>query len=131
MAWDSTRPVPWRRLLREWAIYAVILTVVLLVARRNDLRFSHFAWLPLTFPIYLAFGVVLAKFGYQRKTLKDVRAETARRNEEREAAPRGSSSRSSRSSYSASTGRAKPAPTKRTSTGPSNRPNSRNKAKRR
>lgn len=128
MAWDSTRPVPWRRLLREWAIYAVVLTVVLLVARRNDLRFSHFAWLPLTFPIYLAFGVVLAKFGYQRKTLKDVRAETARRNEEREAAPRGSSSRSS---YSASTGRAKPAPTKRTSTGPSNRPNGRNKAKRR
>jgi glycerol kinase len=31
MAWDNTRPVPWQRLIREWLIYAAIMTAVFLV----------------------------------------------------------------------------------------------------
>jgi hypothetical protein len=126
MAWDSTRPIPWQRLLREWAIYGSILAVVIFIARRNDLQAGQFVWLILSFPIYIGFGALLAKFGYQRKTLKDLRAETARRNAE---------ASSVRSVASSTTGRPKPAPTKRTSTGPgsrtSNRPGNRSKGKRR
>jgi hypothetical protein len=53
---------------------------------------------------------VLAKFGYQRKTLAEMRT------------PRASPGGSSAGAEPA--GRAKPAPTRRTSTGPSNRPRS-------
>ena len=28
MAWDATRPVPWKRLIKEWAIYAGIMAVM-------------------------------------------------------------------------------------------------------
>ena len=116
MAWDSTRPIPWQRLLREWAIYGSILAVVILVAKRDHLEAKQFSWLILSFPVYIGFGALLAKFGYQRKTLKTLRAETAARNAEAATA---------RGAAADATGRPKPAPTKRTSTGPNNRPGSR------
>ena len=31
MAWDSSREVPWRRLVREWLLYVAIMAVVLVV----------------------------------------------------------------------------------------------------
>jgi len=126
MAWDSTRPIPWQRLLREWAIYGSILAVIILISRRNDLQAGQFVWLISSFPVYIGFGALLAKLGYQRKTLKDLRAATARRNAE---------ATSASDVESTTTGRPKPAPTKRTSTGPSsrtsNRPANRSKGKRR
>jgi len=122
MAWDARRPVPWRRLLREWAIYAAILALVILIIRRDNLQAKNFLWLTLSFPVYIGFGALLAKFGYQRKTLKDLRAESALRAAEQQP---------TRATAGSSTGRAKPAPTKRTSTGPSNRPSNRTKGKRR
>ena len=36
MAWDSSRPVPYRRLLKEWAIYAAIMLAVVLVLLRDS-----------------------------------------------------------------------------------------------
>lgn len=62
--------------------------------------------------VYIGFGAVFAKFGYERKTLKQLRAESAA------APPRVVGRRPTASAA----GRARPAPTKRTSTGPSNRP---------
>ena len=32
MAWDSSRPVPWQRLIREWLIYVAIMVVIIFVA---------------------------------------------------------------------------------------------------
>jgi hypothetical protein len=103
--------VPWQRLLKEWAIYAVIMAVILTVLFRDGGRLLPIlGGLIVSLPLYLMFGAVLAKFGYQRKTLADMRTPRA--------SPRGSSSSDEPG------GRPKPAPTRRTSTGPSNRPKS-------
>lgn len=96
MAWDSTRPVPWRRLTREWLIYVVIMAAVFVIFMRDSPLLGIMAGLLVSGPLYLLFGAVLAKFGYTRKSLKELRTDT----------PVQSSS---------GTLRAKPAPTKRTS----------------
>lgn len=61
--------------------------------------------------VYLGFGAVLAKFGYQRSTLKAMRAQQQAKIDAQNASA--SSARSVR-----------PAPTKRTSTGPQHARNS-------
>ena len=110
MAWDSSRPVPWQRLMREWSIYALVMVgLVFLFVRGNTV--GALAGILVSGPLYLAFGAVLAKFGYQRKTLRQLREE---REAQQEASP-------SEASGSAATTRTRPPPTKRTSTGP-NRP---------
>lgn len=117
MAWDANRPVPWRRLVREWLLYVGIMAVVFVVFFNDDGLIGIIAGLLASGPLYLGFGYVLAKFGYQRKTLKELRAEPK--------SPRGGRGRRSDSSDAASSApvtRAKPAPTKRTGGGGSGRP---------
>ncbi|MEX0848071.1 MAG: hypothetical protein WD023_09860 [Ilumatobacteraceae bacterium] len=114
MAWDSSRPVPWKRLMRDWVLYVGIMVVVFLIIYRDRVTPGLFAGLFISGPMFVAIGAVLAKFGYTRKTMKDLKAESAVRASEKQATP-----------VAASTGRprSKPAPTKRTSGG-SNRPSS-------
>ena len=118
MAWDSTRPVPWRRLIREWLIYAAIMAAVFLVFFRDaSLRRRRWSGLLISGPLYLVFGAVLAKFGYQRKSLKQT-PRRARRPHRGAAASAGSAT--------AGRPRQRPAPTRRTSGGGrSNRPGAR------
>ena len=105
MAWEASRPVPWQRLCKEWAIYASLMAVLfaLFVSDRGIL--GILIGLVASLPLYLGLGYVLAKLGYQRKTLR----------EGREAA------RAVRESSSTPTARVpsrpKPAPTRRTSGG--------------
>ena len=103
MGWDSTRQVPWQRLVREWLIYVAVMAVILVVFFRDAGLSGALAGLLVSGPLYLLFGFVMAKFGYQRRSLKGMgtpRAET-------DAAP---------SAATTKTGRT-PAPTKRTSGG--------------
>jgi hypothetical protein len=102
--------VPWRRLLVEWLIIALVVAVVSLLVTHNRNLGSY---LTIVFggAIYVGFGALLAKLGYSRKTLSHLRAEAA-------AAPPRTVGRSPNTSVS----RSKPAPTKRTSTGPSQHP---------
>jgi hypothetical protein len=102
VGWDASRPVPWNRLLKEWLIYAAILAVVFALVFRGSV-FSIVAGLVVSGPIYLAFGYVMAKFGYQRKSLADLRTPRATTAPEPEA-------------------RRAPAPTRRTSGGRNRRP---------
>ena len=114
MAWDSTRTVNWRRLTREWVVYAVVMAAVFVILLRDNVTAGSVVGLAASFPMYLIFGAVLAKMGYQRKTLSDLRRETPARTSR--------SSRQSSSSTNASTSqpnRSRPAPTSRTTTGPS------------
>jgi hypothetical protein len=74
---------------------------------REDLV-GVFAGLLVSGPLYLAFGAVLAKFGYQRKTWRELRSESTRR------APATDVRGDGRP-------RPKPAPTKRTGGGPAKR----------
>jgi hypothetical protein len=113
MAWDSSRPVPWQRLMREWMIYAAIMSVIFVVFFRDSGLIGAIAGLLVSGPLYLAFGAVLAKFGYQRSTIRQMRAERTRP--------------SVNEAASSETERPRPAPTRRTSTGPSQRPRSKHR----
>lgn len=70
MAWDSSRPVPWQRLAREWLVYVAIMAAIFLVFMRDRPLIGIFAGLIVSGPLYLAIGYVLAKLGYQRARLK-------------------------------------------------------------
>ena len=114
MGWDSSRPVPWRRLIREWLIYGAIMAAIFLVFFRDASLVGAMAGLLISGPLYLALGVVLAKLGYQRKSLKELRAERVDRGDG--------------TANPAVTGgpRQRPAPTRRTAGGgQSNRPGNR------
>jgi len=113
MRWDATRPVPWKRLWIEWAMIGAIVAFVAYFISHNH-KVGSYVGIVLAGLIYVAFGAVLAKFGYARKTLRQLRAEAA-------AAPPRQVGRTA----STTPGRPKPAPTKRTSSGPSNRPQKR------
>lgn len=123
MAWDSTRPVPWRRLVREWLIYVAIMAAIVLVFLRDANPIGVFAGLLVSGPLYLAFGAVLAKFGYQRKTLKELRAESA-------AGRDGGTARGGDADADVAGPRPKPAPTRRTGGGGGGRPGGARKKRR-
>ncbi len=113
MAWDSTRPVPWQRLIREWLIYVAVMAALLLLLFRNSNVVGALAGLLISGPLYLLMGFVLAKLGYQRKTLKEMRTPQAQ--------PR--RAKTDTDSSADTTEKRRPAPTKRTSGG-GNRPKS-------
>jgi hypothetical protein len=104
MAWDSKRVVPWGRLFREWLVYATVMVLVFIVFLRDTVTGGSVLGLAASFPMYLGFGFVLTKFGYQRKTLKGIRTVAPRRDD---------------SESPQQNNRDRPAPTRRTSTGPS------------
>ncbi len=111
MAWDSSRPVPWQRLTREWLIYVAVMAAILFIFFRDSGFVGALAGLLVSGPLYLAFGYVMAKFGYQRRSLKEMKTPQAKRAEPEE------------KSTTAPSQRPKPAPTRRTSGG-GNRPKS-------
>jgi len=120
MAWDSTRPVPWNRLIREWLIYAAIMSAVFLIFFRGDSTVGAIAGVLISGPMYLGFGAVMAKFGYQRTRMKDIRgAGKGRPQADTEPAATSDTEQS----------RAKPAPTSRTAGG-GNRPKSSSRKRR-
>lgn len=116
MAWDPTRPVPWQRMMREWLLYVAIMAVVFVVFFRDSSLVGIFAGLLASGPIFLVFGYVMAKFGYERKSLKQLRSEPR--------PPRRRASSDDDADDSAEPApRPKPAPTKRTAgSGRPNRP---------
>ena len=121
MAWDSSRPVPWQRLVREWFVYVAIMAAVFVLFFRNRPLLGIFAGLLASGPLYLTFGYILAKLGYQRRTLKQLRDEAPAKGDD-EAAEGGNDAAPERP-------RPKPAPTKRTGGG-SGRPGGSRKRRR-
>lgn len=116
MAWDANRPIPWQRLLREAAIFMAIgaLAITFLVKHPKP---TDYAGLVIGMFFYVAFVAVLSKFGYQRQSIKEARERRRVATVVSTAAPSGV--------------RERPAPTRRTSTGPSQRPNRSTKKRRR
>lgn len=110
MAWDQSRPVPWRRLVRDWLFYVVVMVVFLLIFGQLDV--GVLGGVLASGPIFVMLGAALAKLGYQRKTMKELRAEAAARNSARTVTSGGAT---------VAAPRGKPAPTKRTAGG-GNRP---------
>lgn len=98
--------------MREWVIYAGIMAAVFLIFFRGSNVTGAIAGVLVSGPLYLGLGAVLAKFGYQRKSLKEMRT------------PRADSPDSPDDDRPAA--RRAPAPTRRTSGG-RNRPTSKQK----
>ncbi len=117
MGWDSSRPVPWQKLAREWLIYIAIMAAVLAVFFRDSGLVGALAGLLVSGPLYLFFGFVMAKFGYQRTSLADMRTKRAERTTARD------DNSDEADGTGDSTSRRPPAPTRRTSGG-GNRPRS-------
>jgi hypothetical protein len=120
MAWDSSRKVPWKRLGMYLAIYALAMAGFTAVTNGN-VR-SLIGGLAFGVPIAGLSVVVLAKFGYMLPILKsrdELAAERAARIAQRRAA-RGDTTAAVEDVEGP---RARPAPTRRTTTGPSQRPN--------
>jgi hypothetical protein len=115
LAWDPNRPIPWRRLLREAAIFFVLgsLAMVFLVKKPQA---ASFVGLVVGMLFYVSFVAILSKFGYERQSIRQAR-------ERRRAVVN--------TPVAAPGARARPAPTRRTSTGPSQRPNRSTKKRRR
>jgi hypothetical protein len=92
-------------LFKEWLVYAAIMTVIFLLIRNDDANeISLLLGLLVSLPLYIGFSFVLAKFGYQRKTLAELRT--------RRSAP------ASESAAATAPIRNRPAPTRRTAAGP-------------
>lgn len=74
--------------MREWVIYIGVMVIILAVFFRDGGLIGALAGLLISGPLYLAFGFVLAKFGYQRKSLKEMktaRAEPRKKGKKKEA----------------------------------------------
>ena len=95
------------------------MSAVFLVFFRGSNGLGAVAGVLISGPLYLGFGAVMAKFGYQRTRLKDVRGAAKPTDE-----PVGSGT-----TASADAPRRKPAPTSRTAGG-GNRPKSSSRRKR-
>lgn len=115
MAWDASRPVPWNRLIKEWLIYVAIMTALLAVFFRDRGLIGALAGVLISGPLYLFFGYLMAKFGYQRRSLKELRTP--------QASPSDSKKNKASETDDDATSKRPPAPTKRTSGG-TNRPGS-------
>jgi hypothetical protein len=116
LAWDANRPIPWRRLLREATIFVVLGAAAIAFLVKHP-KPGDFLGLLIGMFFYVSFVAVLSKFGYQRQSVREAREK--RRTVA--AAP----------TVAATGSRQRPAPTKRTSTGPSQRPNRSTKKRRR
>ncbi|MEP7201850.1 MAG: hypothetical protein ABI894_04525 [Ilumatobacteraceae bacterium] len=116
LAWDANRPIPWRRLIKEAAIFLVVGAVAMAFLVKEQ-QVGNYIGLVIGMLFYVGFVAVLSKFGYQRQSIRDAR-------ERRRAM-------ASTPAAASQPVRQRPAPTKRTSTGPSQRPNRSTKKRRR
>jgi len=66
--------------VREWLIYVGIMAAIFLIFMRDSSLVGIMLGLLVSGPLYLAFGALMAKFGYTRKTMKQLRSETPARN---------------------------------------------------
>lgn len=109
MAWDSSRPVPWKRLVREWAIYVAIMAAVFAALFRDRPLGGLMLGLAISGPLFVLLSAAMAKLGYTRPTLKERRAQASAARAMRDA--------EAGSAQPAAASRPRPAPTKRTGGG--------------
>ena len=104
--------MPWRRLAKEWLIYAAIMAVIFAIFFRDGNIVAILGGLLVSGPLYLGLGYVLAKFGY---TAQDARRTSTRHGPGRRSARQAARRRPPTATVG--TARPRPAPTRRTSAG--------------
>lgn len=104
--------------MKEWVIYAAIMTAIFLLLFRDSNVVGAIAGVLISGPLYVLLGAVLAKFGYTRKTMKEMRGRRDDSTVDTDSGPTDDDG--------APGERRPPAPTKRTSSG-KNRPTAKQK----
>jgi hypothetical protein len=114
MAWDSTRRVPWKRMLTPFALYAVV-AVVLFSVLGKGFDAGLLVGVAAGGVIYALLATVMVKFGWNPPMFqsKEERAAAATASAERRAA-RAAARSGGKGSTAATPARAKPPPTRRT-----------------
>jgi hypothetical protein len=132
VAWDRDRPVPWKRLLTFVGIYSLIVFGLFAILQ-PDRMLQSLPGLVFGAGVALLIMAVLSKFGWQPTMLKSKEQIAADRAAREQARAEGKADRSSKGASSRKGGtdegsadatppKAKPAPTRRTSTGHTNYP---------
>lgn len=107
MAWDSSRQVPWPKVVKLLGFYLVIVNAMILLLGRSDYDVGVFLSTLFGGTVYLLLTVVLVKFGWnpfafgRRSAPSDASASRPGKGQAAAAPP----------------AKAKPAPTKRTNAG--------------
>jgi hypothetical protein len=116
MAWDSRRPIPWKRVLTPFALYAVV-AVALFSVLGGGFQPGLLVGVVVGGAIYTALTVLMMKFGWNPPIFqsREERAEAAARNAERRAAKQ--AAKNGGVPAATASGRAKPPPTRRTNAG--------------
>jgi len=78
MAWNMANPVPWKRLIREWAVFSTI-CILGMLAFTDNRRVETYIAIVIGGSFYVVTYAVMAKFGFVRKSWKDLRADAAAR----------------------------------------------------
>lgn len=77
MKWESSRKVPWRRLVKEYLVYIGIIALIFLAAFRDRPLQDPIIGLVVSMPVYLMIGYVMAKCGFEKKSMSQIRTERA------------------------------------------------------
>ena len=131
MGFDAKRPVPWKRLLIMFGVYAVVANIFLYLTDRTHYGATAMAGTLIGGVFYLALASVMAKFGWAPKSMAESRAARVQTIAAREAArasrperagrgrrgTRGSNTAALPTSGTDIGSRARPAPTRRTASG--------------
>ena len=75
MAWDSKRPVPWKKLLRLIGLFVVLFNVLLYFTAKGTYNLGTFGVSLFSAVLYLSFAVIMAKFGMDPITQRERRME--------------------------------------------------------
>jgi uncharacterized protein YacL len=75
MAWDSKRPVPWKKLLRMIGLFIVLFNVLLYFTAKGKYNLGTFGVSVLSAAMYLFFSAIMAKFGMDPITQRERRME--------------------------------------------------------
>ena len=115
MAWDSRRPIPWKRVLTPFALYAVV-AVTLFSLLGGGFQPGLLVGVVIGGAVYTGVAVLMMKFGWNPPMFqsKEERAAVAARNAERRAAKQAAKNGEAPTT---ATGRSKPPPTRRTNAG--------------
>ncbi len=117
MAWDSKRPVPWKKLLRLIGLFVVLFNGFLYFTAKGKYNLGTFGVSLFSAALYLLFAVIMAKFGMDPITQRERRIEAMAAKRAEKAAEKSAAPGASKSKKSAVADRPRPPATSRTNAG--------------
>jgi uncharacterized protein YacL len=117
MAWDSKRPVPWKKLLRLIGLFVVLFNVILYFTAKGTYNLGTFGVTLFSAALYLLFAVVMAKFGMDPITQRERRIEAMAAKRAEKAAEKAAGPGAAKGKKTAVADRPRPPATSRTNAG--------------